>query len=244
MKRYHMTVEEFDMMEIEEDHKFSEKYLKNKQLLLERIPTENHGWTGARIATAAAATVLVPTVVYAAGSWLGFFEGAWGNKGKENSTAYTETIEVEGVEKSQLHPAIEYEEPDIDYAEQKIAPSVQELPISIDLQGTTLTVNTVVRDALGNAVVEYTLERDGGILTGLNQLSNGRTKYGAVDNYTESLGGSVERLFSSRYVSEERRLALFNYMKAFVISSGLASKVEEDLISKRIIEDDGKRIFK
>ena len=66
----------------------------------------------------------------------------------------------------------------------------------------------------------------------------------AVDNYTESLGGSVERLFSSRYVSEERRLALFNYMKAFVISSGLASKVEEDLISKRIIEDDGKRIFK
>lgn len=33
-------------------------------------------------------------------------------------------------------------------------------------------------------------------------------------------------------------------MKAFVISSGLASKVEEDLISKRIIEDDGKRIFK
>ena len=66
----------------------------------------------------------------------------------------------------------------------------------------------------------------------------------AVDNYTESLGGSVERLFSSRYVSEERRLALFNYMKAFVISSGLASKVEEDLISKRIIEDDGKRFFK
>jgi len=222
MKRYHMTVEEFDMMEIEEDHKFSEKYLKNKQLLLERIPTENHGWTGARIATAAAATVLVPTVVYAAGSWLGFFEGAWGNKGKENSTAYTETIEVEGVEKSQLHPAIEYEEPDIDYAEQKIAPSVQELPISIDLQGTTLTVNTVVRDALGNAVVEYTLERDGGILTGLNQLSNGRTKYGAVDNYTVDYSihfacGLKEACSEYSYKDESRSTDSKWYCYAYII---------------------------
>ena len=146
-----------------------------------------HRWTWARIAVAAATVILVPTAVYAIGGWLGFFEGAWGNKGKENSTAHYDTMVVEdGVEKTYLNPAREYVEPDTEYAEQKIAPAVQELPLTIDLQGTTLSINAVVRDELGNAVVEYTLERDGGILPGLNQVQNGgKTKYGSIDNYTK-----------------------------------------------------------
>ena len=92
----------------------------------------------------------------------------------------------DGVEKTYLNPAREYVEPDTEYAEQKIAPAVQELPLTIDLQGTTLSINAVVRDELGNAVVEYTLERDGGILPGLNQVQNGgKTKYGSIDNHTK-----------------------------------------------------------
>ena len=54
-----------------------------------------HRWTWARIAVAAATVILVPTAVYAIGGWLGFFEGAWGNKGKENSTALVVGMETD-----------------------------------------------------------------------------------------------------------------------------------------------------
>ena len=100
------------------------------------------------------------------------------------------------------------------------------------------------QQAIGNAAMaaqEYAAEEGASII---ETEARNRVVMRAVDNYTESLEGNVERLLSSRYVSEERRLAFHNYMKAFVIHSGLASKVEDDLISKRIIEDDGKRIFK
>ena len=66
----------------------------------------------------------------------------------------------------------------------------------------------------------------------------------AVDSYTETFGRDVSRMFSSRnVVSGERRLAFENYMKQFVIKSGLAAKIEDDLISKRIIEDTGERLY-
>ena len=60
MNKDHMTVEEFDAMEIPEEHRFSENYLQEKEKILASIPENNHKRTWVMIAgTAAAAAVIV-----------------------------------------------------------------------------------------------------------------------------------------------------------------------------------------
>ena len=70
MDKDRMTVEEFDAMEIPEEHQFSEKYLQEKQKILASIPEKDHKRTWVMIAgTAAAAAV----IVVVSGFLLGWF---------------------------------------------------------------------------------------------------------------------------------------------------------------------------
>ena len=66
----------------------------------------------------------------------------------------------------------------------------------------------------------------------------------AVDAYTDQLGSDILRIFPSGYASTpETRAGFKAYMKDFVLRTGLASQVENDIIRKHIIEDDGTRMF-
>ena len=59
MNKDSISVEEFDAMEIPEEHRFSESYLQEKQKILAGIPEKNHKRMAAMIAGVAAAAVIV-----------------------------------------------------------------------------------------------------------------------------------------------------------------------------------------
>ena len=171
--RFYISIDEFDApCEI---HEFSEGYKKtrerNKQKYLYKKPRT---MKIASIAVAAAALfVATPFVVNAATNGE-FFERIWGMLGKSNIEAHQELVYE--AEKNTYYyvdyPAREYDELDPDVAEALIGDCVEYLDISKEVDGTTITILSAVRDD-NSAVVELSFEKEGGVdVLNYSQLDN------------------------------------------------------------------------
>ena len=181
-----ISINDFNSIEIPENHIFSDRYEKEKKRMISSISTKRPASTSFKIVAAAIIIViLIPAGVYAAGKFFGFFSGAWGGAGRESHEEYITPAENPD-DKPIKHPAVEYTDVDEDLAHKTVGEVIEELPFSVDLKGTQLTITSIVKDKLGNAVIEYTLERKGGILPEQGEMEKGLLN--STSNYSFSIG--------------------------------------------------------
>ena len=166
-----ITVEEFDQMNTQ--HEFSKEYKRNKKRIMKEYRNEGRvvrtGTWKTAVAAAGITIVGTPLVVNAAMDGE-LFSRLWGTSGRENveSTELTVKDEEIGREYTYTYPKREYVEPEPEKASElvgdNISPEVQKLTLP---DGTLLTIKNAVCDQ--NAVVmEYTLEKTGGVVQGMS----------------------------------------------------------------------------
>ena len=172
---YDISIEEFDKMN--EKHVFSEKYKKNKQKMLKDYRKSVWSSTGAKtakVAVACAAVLIASPVVANAASNGELFSRIWGKAGHKDVAAHEETIylgEDEG-KFAASYPERTYEDVSPQKAESLIGDSMSYPNITKEIDGTTITILSVVRDN-NSAVIEYTLEKAGGVdALNYSQLDN------------------------------------------------------------------------
>lgn len=164
MAEVHLSVEEFD--DLTKEHEFSEKYQRNKRKMLRQYKRRAF-WAGQKKMLKAAAAVVflmaaMPILAAASGSDL--FYRLWGTAGKENIPSHEEKLY--GEEKDSVcivtYPEREYTDTNLDRAEELLGNAISCEPVVKEIGDTKLTILASVCD--GNAaVVEFTLEREGGI---------------------------------------------------------------------------------
>ncbi len=161
---FSVTAEEFDAPK--EMHEFSEAYKRNKKRMLKNYKRSVYRPVPIRWAQAAAAFLLlliVPAIVSAA-SGSGFFYRVWGSLGKENIEAHEEILyeEEKGASCIVTYPKREYTDEGIERAKELIGDAVSYPSLVKEIGDTRLTVLGAAYDGSA-AVVEFTLEREGGV---------------------------------------------------------------------------------
>lgn len=161
---FSVSLEEFDRLTGE--HEFSEKYKTKKAEMLKEYKRSVLAPSWGRWGKAAAAFFLILTmpvlVSKAAGSE--FFNRVWGALGKENIESHEEVIfdEEKGTSCAVTYPRREYTNDTLDKAEELIGNSASFATIVKEIGDTRLTILASAYD--GNAaVVEFTLEKEGGV---------------------------------------------------------------------------------
>ena len=160
-----ISVEEFDSLE--GVHEFSAKYKERKEQMLRKyrksVRRKMDGRRAGQCAAAAALLVLATgTIGVAANSE--FFYRVWGTHGKEKIESHEEVLydEEKGTSTTVTYPQREYTDKNMDRAEELIGSSLSYGPVVREIGDTRLTILASVCD--GNAaVVEFTLEREGGV---------------------------------------------------------------------------------
>ena len=170
--QFDISIEEFDAPG--ETHEFSERYKKTRERNKQKYLYHRPQWQRiASIAAAAALFIATPFVVNAATDGE-LFERIWGILGKKNVEAHQEPVYEAEKDSSYYiaYPAREYAELDPEIAKALIGDCVEELSISQEVDGTTITFLSAVRDN-NSAVVALTLEKEGGVdILNYSQLDN------------------------------------------------------------------------
>lgn len=197
-----ITINDFNNIQISSPHIFSAGYEKEKKRMIASIPTGKRPLSLIKAAVAAIILItLIPTCVYAVGKYFGFFNGAWGGGGRESHDEYS-TPAADPNDKPIQHAAVEYADVDEETAENILEPTVEELPFSVDMNGTQLTVTSIVKDNLGNAVVEYKLEREGGLIM---DEQDGKGLSNASSDYSFSIGFGLADIGGGYAFKDEER---------------------------------------
>lgn len=182
MKQEELFIEPFipDYSEFEgneEQHTFSEEYVKNKKTLLRNYRKSMLAPASKRFVKVAAVVLALvvasPLAVNAATNGE-FFRRIWGTDGKEDIASHDEVLYDAEKDKEIVvtYPKREYEDIDVELVQEQLEDKVYCEPIVEQIGDHTLTILSAIYD--GNAaVVEFTLEREGGV-TALNysQLDN------------------------------------------------------------------------
>lgn len=188
-----ITMEDFDRME--EQHIFSKEYQRNKKKMLKEYRRKMTAPAGKQYWKAAVAalviTAVVPFGVNAATNGE-FFNRIWGNEGRDSIESHNETVYEEEENKSYevTYPKGEYVETDEVKAQELIGENVSREPIVEQINDTTLTILSTVYDG-NSAVVEFTLEREGGV----NALN-----YSQLDNEAKGAWFSDESMLWFHFV--------------------------------------------
>lgn len=156
--------EEFDTSR--KAHEFSREYCKNKNKMLRRYQRSVYVPDRAKVMKAAAVLILflaMPTLA-AAASGSEFFARLWGTAGKKNVEAHTEEVrdEEKGIAYTVTYPRRNYTNDNLDRAEELIGEAVSYEPAVKEIGDARLMVLAAVCDG-DAAVVEFTLEQEGGI---------------------------------------------------------------------------------
>ena len=160
--QFDISIEEFDAPG--ETHEFSERYKKTRDRNKQKYLYSRPQWQRiASIAAAAALFIATPFVVNAATDGE-LFERIWGILGKKDVEAHQELVYEAEKDSSYYiaYPARDYAELDPETAKALIGDCVQELSLSQEVDGTTITLLSAVRDN-NSAVVALTLEKEGGV---------------------------------------------------------------------------------
>ena len=170
--QFDISIEEFDAPG--ETHEFSERYKKTRERNKQKYLYSRPQWQRiASIAAAAALFIATPFVVNAATDGE-LFERIWGILGKKDVEAHQELVYEAEKDSSYYiaYPARDYAELDPETAKALIGDCVQELSLSQEVDGTTITLLSAVRDN-NSAVVALTLEKEGGVdILDYSQLDN------------------------------------------------------------------------
>lgn len=183
LEKFDISLEEFD--ELTGEHVFSKQYQQQKRTLLKEYRKSQIGAKRAtRLKVAAASVaVLVSTPLIANAALNGeLFNSIWGNEGKKDIEAHEVVIYDEtqdptspyydtwfdevGVKpdpySTYTYPENEFVEVDAKKADELIGAYMGYPRVSKEINGTTLTIESVVRDK-NAAVVYYTLENENGV---------------------------------------------------------------------------------
>ena len=170
--QFDISIEEFDAPG--ETHEFSERYKKTRERNKQKYLYSRPQWQRiTSIAAAAALFIATPFVVNAATDGE-LFERIWGILGKKDVEAHQELVYEAEKDSSYYiaYPARDYAELDPETAKALIGDCVQELSLSQEVDGTTITLLSAVRDN-NSAVIALTLEKEGGVdILDYSQLDN------------------------------------------------------------------------
>lgn len=174
-KSLNISIETFDTLN--EEHKFSDTYKAKKRAALKNyrksnLPSRNMRF--AKIAVAACLILVVTPIAANAATDGELWNRIWGNSGKTNVASHDEVVyeKEKGTSYTVTYPQRDYEAVDPQKAEELIGDNVSFEPVVKQFGDTTLTILSSVTD--GNAaVVEFTLEREGGVnALNYSQLNN------------------------------------------------------------------------
>ena len=83
-ERIEIPYRNFDDITIAEEHVFSDEYRVKKEKILCEIPDRINNYSMLKIAMIIILVMVIPTGVYAAGKYLGFYKGAWSGAGRKS----------------------------------------------------------------------------------------------------------------------------------------------------------------
>ena len=233
LEEFEISLEEFD--EVNEYHSFSDKYKNKKKEALKmyrkkHLATTRH--TGVKVAAAIAAFAIATPLAVNAATNGDLFNRLWGNAGKEDVESYTyewdETWEDGTKHIAVDMPAIEYEDVAPEKAEELIGDNVLQQEAEYDIDGTKLTILSTVTDGR-SMVVEYTLEREGGVdIYAYNQHSNETKGAGPSmsSNVLLNFGICDDKVFVDMDKSTEDKLYCYAYVH--ILSQDILDMYEED----------------
>ena len=211
-----ISMKEFDMLT--EAHEFSEKYKKNKRVMLRKYRRSLFCPNRTGILKAAAVLFLFLTVpaLAAAASGSGFFSRIWGTSGRKNIESHTEEVydEQEGSSYTVTYPQRDYTDDYLEKAKDLIGDAVSYTPIVKEAGDIRLTVLAAVCD--GNAaVLELTLEKEGGVdFLNYSQLDNeSKGAWFSEDSpFYFQIAEGYENLFVDLEKSTEDKLYCYDYI--------------------------------
>lgn len=157
----------FDKVKMDKDRKEEMRTaLLNKKAKVNKL--------GIQIVAAATVIVIATPFIVNAATNGEFFGRIWGSLGKNDIDAHQELV-YESEKDSWYYvdyPARDYDEIDPETAEALIGSCVEDLSIFQEIDGTTITLLSAVRDK-NSAVVELSLEKEGGVdCLNYSQLDN------------------------------------------------------------------------
>ncbi len=164
-EEFTVSVEEFDALE--GMHEFSGKYEKKKKRMLKAYQRRvcQSVWPAGWVKAAAMFLLAISTpVIMSVASGSEFFGRIWGTLGRENIESHEEILQDEEKGTSFLvtYPKREYTDEGLEKAEELMGEGVSYKSLVKEIGDTRLTVLGAAYDGKA-AVVEFTLEREGGI---------------------------------------------------------------------------------
>jgi hypothetical protein len=232
LESFDISIEEFD--EMNEQHTFSKQYTEKKKELLQNYRKGLLSSSRSRYVKAAAvfAVFLVSGPIIANAATDGeLFSRIWGTMGKNNVTSHDEVIydEEKGTSYTVTYPERDYEEVDAEKAEELIGNQVTYPSITREIDGTTLTILSAVRDD-NAAVVEFTLEKEGGVdALNYSQLDNEAKGAYFSDEATFwfKIGDGGESIFVDLDKSTNDKLYCYDYMTLETAASNIDMELYE-----------------
>lgn len=227
MKKEDLCIESFipefeEFISNEEKHEFSKSYKDKKKSMLKEY--RKSVWVSrrkqyAKVAVFVGVLVLASPFVVNAATNGALFDRIWGNAGKEDIASHNEILYDAEKDKeiTVTYPARDYVEVDEEQAKELIGDNVSYEPIVEQIGDTTLTILSTVYDG-NSAVVEFTLEREGGV----NALN-----YSQLDNEAKGAWFSDESAFLFHFMdcgeniyvdlekSTDEKLYCYDYLVAF-----------------------------
>ena len=229
---FDVSIEEFDKMNGQ--HVFSKQYEQKKKEMLHNYRKNVLGSKRFHYGKVAAvfAVILVsgPIIVNAATNGE-LFSRIWGTQGKEDVASHDEVVydEEKGTSFTVTYPERDYEEVDEEKAEELIGEEVSFPSITKEVDGTTITILSAVRDK-NAAVVEFTLEKEGGVdVLNYSQLDNEAKGawFSDTSTFWFKIGDGGESIFVDLEKSTEDKLYCYNYMTLESVSSNISMKLYE-----------------
>lgn len=232
LKSFDISIEEFD--KLEGNHVFSENYQKQKGEAISQYKKkmERHAYPKFVKVAAAIALMLVLGPITANAATNGeMFSRVWGGLGKNDIKAHDEVIQNEEKGNSCVvtFPKREYETMDVERAQQLIGKYVVYPSVSKEINGTTISVKSAVRDK-DSAVVEYTLEKKGGVNMLEYSQRNNETK-GALfsENSTVefSFGEGLGFIYVDLDKSTDEKLYCYSYLALVGSQTDIDLEIDE-----------------
>lgn len=232
LELFDISIEEFDGMNGR--HTFSKKYCQNKRELMKEYRKTMLVTNKARYVKVAAAFALFiigsPLVVNAATNGE-LFSRIWGTLGKQDVKSHEEIVYSDDKDGyyTATYPERDYEEIDEEKAEELIGEQLTFSEITEDIQGTTLTILSAVRDH-NAAVVEFTLEKEGGVdALNYSQIDNEAKGAWFTDEATFyiRIGDGGEHIFVDLKKSTENKLYCYDYMTLDSVSNSIFMEITE-----------------
>lgn len=239
MKKEDLCIEPFipefeEFVSNEEKHEFSKGYKDKKKSMLKEY--RKSIWVSrrkqyARVAVFVGVLVLASPFAVNAATNGALFERIWGNAGKEDIASHDEILYDAEKDKeiTVTYPARDYVEVDEEQAKELIGDNISYEPIVEQIGDTTLTILSTVYDG-NSAIVEFTLEREGGVnALNYSQLDNEAKGAWFSDESTFwfCFDESGEHIYVDLEKSTEEKLYCYAYVGFDSARSSLSMRIEE-----------------